>query len=208
MTTADDYVNQVIAHVPHETPERSQIAMELRSHIAERLERGQPLDDVLGQLGDPLMLAESYLAAVPLVSARFWPRAAAKIIDFLMVAAGAAALGCVLWVTARGPWGPLLAVFAFALGFPLYTALAEYRAGQTLGKRLMGIRVVRESGARIGLGQSLLRQLPYFGEFFFIDVVFALFTDKKQRAFELLTKTRAVVILLCVALAATPVGGV
>jgi uncharacterized RDD family membrane protein YckC len=62
----------------------------------------------------------------------------------------------------------------------------------------MDIRVVRESGARIGLGQSLLRQLPFFGQFFFIDVIFALFTDKKQRAFEMLTKTRAIAVLLSI----------
>jgi uncharacterized RDD family membrane protein YckC len=73
-----------------------------------------------------------------------------------------------------------------------YTVIAEYRHGRTLGKRLMGIHVVRESGARISLGQSLLRQLPFFGQFFFIDALFALFTERRQRAFELLTKTRAV----------------
>ena len=61
----------------------------------------------------------------------------------------------------------------------------------------MGIHVVRESGARISLGQALLRQLPFFGQFFFIDALFALFTERRQRAFELLTKTRAVASLLC-----------
>jgi uncharacterized RDD family membrane protein YckC len=58
----------------------------------------------------------------------------------------------------------------------------------------MGIRVVRESGARIGLGQSCLRQLPFFGQFFFIDALFALFNERRQRAFELLTKTRTVAL--------------
>ena len=67
--TGDLYVQSVIDHVPHGLPLRDQIAMELRGHIAERVERGQPLDDVLRQLGDPLTLAESYLAAVPLKSA-------------------------------------------------------------------------------------------------------------------------------------------
>ena len=61
---------------------------------------------------------------------------------------------------------------------------------------MMGIRVVRESGARIGLGQSFLRQLPFFGGFFFIDALFALFTERRQRAFELLTKTRAVALIV------------
>ena len=72
--------------------------------------------------------------------------------------------------------------------------LAEHYAGQTVGKRVMGIQVVRESGARISLGQSAIRQLPLLGQIFFIDVLFALFTDKHQRAFELITKTRAVAV--------------
>ena len=90
---------------------------------------------------------------------------------------------------------PMLAIFFGLIAFSVYTATAEYRAGGTLGKQLMGIRVVRESGARIGLGQAWLRQLPFFGQFFFIDALFALFTERRQRAFELLTKTRAVVLL-------------
>ena len=65
--------------------------------------------------------------------------------------------------------------------------------GQTPGKYLCGLRVVRESGARIGLGQAIVRQLPMFLEIFLVDVLFALFTEKHQRAFELLSKTRVVV---------------
>ena len=80
-------------------------------------------------------------------------------------------------------------------GFVGYTIYAEY-FGRTIGKKLMGIRVVRESGTRISLGQGLLRQLPFFAQFFFIDALFVLFTEKGQRAFELITKTRAVVAML------------
>ena len=56
----------------------------------------------------------------------------------------------------------------------------------------MGLRVVQESGAQIGLGQSVVRQLPVFFQVFWIDVLFALFTERSQRAFELLSKTRVV----------------
>ena len=37
-----------------------------------------------------------------------------------------------------------------------------------------------------------MRNLPWLLEFFWIDALFALFTDKRQRAFELLSKTRVV----------------
>ncbi len=92
---------------------------------------------------------------------------------------------------------PLLCLLSAIFGLIGYTIVAEYRRGGTIGKRLMRIQVVRESGARISLGQALLRQLPFLGQFFFIDAAFAFFTDRRQRAFEMLTKTRAIALLLC-----------
>lgn len=201
--TADAYVHSVIDHVPPGMGLRDQIAMEVRSHIAERLEHGQPLPDVLRQFGDPMALAESYLAAVPLRSARFLPRAAAKLIDGVIVAMVVAAWAALLWwvLPPEGRyWVPVLCVLGAVFGFLGYTVLSEHHSGQTLGKRLVGIHVVRESGARISLGQSFIRQLPVLGSgLIIIDVLFAVFTEKKQRAFELITKTRAVMVLLCVA---------
>lgn len=203
MTGGDLYVQSVIDRVPQGLPLGEQIAMELRGHIAERVEHGQALDEVLRQLGDPLTLAESYLAAVPLESARLMPRLAAKLIDALLVAAIAFAFAAALWAMLPREMAPFAAgvcILGGLLGFVLYTAITEYRYGRTLGKRLMGLQVVRESGARISLGQSLVRQLPFFGQFFFIDALFALFTERRQRAFELLTKTRAVASLVGFAL--------
>jgi len=197
--TADRYVQSVIDFVPPGLPLREQIAMDLRSHIAERLQEGRPLDEVLQQLGDPLTLAESYLAAVPLPTATVGRRLAAKIIDAVLVLGPVAAIACAGFYLLPDPWGyfaPTLAFGGGLIAFAVYTVTAEYHNGRTLGKRVMGIRVVRESGARIGLGQSFLRQLPFFGGFFVIDALFALFTERRQRAFELLTKTRAVALLV------------
>lgn len=205
----DLYVQSVIDHMPAGLALRDQVAMELRSHIAERLADGQTLDAVLRQLGDPLTLAESYLAAVPLESARVFPRLMAKLIDAAIVGAIVMAFVAGLWMLLP-PEGrfiiPLTCILGGVLSFVGYTVIAEYRSGRTLGKRFLGIRVVRESGARISLGQSALRQLPFFGQFFFIDALFALFTERRQRAFELLTKTRAVVSPLCVMVLAPVIG--
>ncbi len=191
MMSSDQYIHQVIDNLPNVDALRSHIAMELRSHIAERVERGQPVDEAIQQLGDPLTLAESYLAAVPLVSASFGDRAAAKVIDVLLFVVIGAPLTWLVW---RGTVGPLFAfvpgLLAFAFWF--YTVFAEYLYGQTLGKYLLGLRVVRESGARITLGQSVVRQLPMLFQVALIDIFFALFTEKSQRAAELLSKTRVV----------------
>jgi uncharacterized RDD family membrane protein YckC len=64
--------------------------------------------------------------------------------------------------------------------------------GHTLGKRIAGLQVVRESGAPISFGQAIVRLLPVMFQFYWIDVLFALFTERHQRAFELLSKTRVV----------------
>jgi uncharacterized RDD family membrane protein YckC len=195
--TTDAYIQSVVDCVPPRMVLRDQIAMEVRSHIAERLDHGQPLDEVLRQFGDPRALAESYLAAVPLHSVGFLRRATAKLIDVLVIVAFVGATAAFLWMV--GPteltWFlPMLCLMGCLLGLFAYTILAEHYAGQTVGKRLMGIHVVRESGARISLGQSAIRQLPLLGQIYFIDVLFALFTERNQRAFELITKTRAVAV--------------
>ena len=196
MTTADDYVNRVLDMMPTGMPSRAQIAAELRSHIAERLAHGHSLDDVLGKLGDPGKLAGSYLAAEPLVSAPFGERVAAKLIDFLCVFIVVIPVSWLLSRMVDPHWVPVLLIGLIVIGgsvsFGVYTMVAEHRGGATIGKRIRGLRVVAENGARISGGQAIVRQLPMFLQMFWIDVMFALFTERSQRAFELLSKTRVV----------------
>jgi uncharacterized RDD family membrane protein YckC len=201
MSAIDDYITSVLRNMPAAMPDRSAIATELRGHIAERVAHGQPVADVLRQLGDPVKLAESYLSAVPLRNAPLGHRALAKIIDG---AASFAVMGAVGWSLTRAFGLELRDGFGFpvlilvllvggSFAFAAYTIFAEQASGQTVGKRLLGIRVVRESGTRISLGQSIVRQLPMFLQVFWIDAMFALFTERSQRAFEMLSKTRTVV---------------
>jgi uncharacterized RDD family membrane protein YckC len=194
------YIDRVIAQIPLDAALRTQVEMELRSHIAERVEHGQSVEEALTHLGDPIVLAESYLAAIPLIAAPFWPRAAARLIDSLGVLALIAMpiiafVALTLW-REQGfliPIAIILTIFVVSILGALYPVIAEYRYGKTVGKHLMGLRVVRESGARISFGQSVVRQLPMLTQVWWIDMLFALFTDKHQRAFEILSKTRVVV---------------
>jgi len=195
MTTADEFVERVLACLPDSVPEREQIGLELSGHIAERVAEGAPLDDVLAQLGDPAVLAESYLSAVPLVSAPFLRRCQAKALDVVIVAAAVALLAALAAQVVSPRYEAdvvIAAIFTAILAFPAGTVFAEFRYGQTPGKRTFGLRVVRESGAPIGLGQAVVRQLPFVLSILFIDALFALFTEKKQRAFEILSKSRVV----------------
>lgn len=195
------YIDRVIAQLPFEPALRTQVEMELRSHIAERVERGQSVEEALTHLGDPIVLAESYLAAIPLIAGSFWARAAARIIDFCGVAALAVPIVLAVFIALRRgdldgfivPVIVLAVILTLTVLAVLYPVIAEYRYGKTVGKHLMGLRVVRESGARISFGQSVVRQLPMLTQVWWIDMLFALFTDKHQRAFEILSKTRVVV---------------
>ena len=45
MSAEESYINQVMARLPRVAALKSQVAMELRSHIAERVEHGQTVDD-------------------------------------------------------------------------------------------------------------------------------------------------------------------
>ncbi len=191
--TMDDYIREVVGRMPAGMPRRKQIEMELRSHINERLEHGQSLDNVLRQLGTPETLADSYLAEVPLEAGDFWDRGGAKVIDFVTVVVAVAPIAALVgWAT---EWFVALPVMGFgvALLFPFYNVICEWKTGQTLGKRYLRLRVVRETGARISVGEAIVRQLPQLLQVFWLDIAFALFTEKKQRAFEMLSKTRVVV---------------
>ena len=204
MTVLEQYISEVMSQIPVGA-HRDQIAMDLRAHLAERLENSPSVEDAIRQFGDPETLAESYLSSFALTSASFMSRAAAKLVDI----PGIVIAGCVVVFAAWKLFGPAdtplfeaiaqgrevliwicMATLIFII--PGYFILAEYLTGQTLGKRLLGLHVVRESGTRISLGQSIVRQIPLIGEFFVIDVLFAPFTEKKQRAFELISKTRVV----------------
>jgi uncharacterized RDD family membrane protein YckC len=155
-----------------------------------------PLDEVLRQLGDPIALAESYLSADPLVAAPLEDRVVAKLIDALVMAAIVVPLAVLLSLVLPSETLFVAVVLLVALCgtflLGVYTVIAEYNTGQTLGKRARGLHVVRESGRRMGLGQTVVRQLPILLSIYWIDAMFALFTEKRQRAFEVLSRTRVV----------------
>lgn len=197
MNPEETYVRNVLRHVLP-GPVRQQIEAELRGHIADRIERGGSVAEALRSLGDPRALAESYLSAVPLRNPPLGRRALAKIVDLVIVMLLPCAVFIGWWTTAadepsESVWIAWAAAYLLALGISCwYPILLEALTGRTLGKRLFGLQVVTEKGGRIGIGRSIVRQLPVLFQVTLIDALFALFTDRRQRAFELLSKTRVV----------------
>lgn len=91
--------------------------------------------------------------------------------------------------------------FASALAFVVWflidwgymIVLESLWSGQTIGKRAMGLRVIQESGVRVGFYQSLLRNLARPVDrlplFYLVGGVAALFSESQQRLGDMLAGT-------------------
>jgi uncharacterized RDD family membrane protein YckC len=70
------------------------------------------------------------------------------------------------------------------------------RTGQTPGKKLMGIKVIRTDGKHLSYTKSLLRWFGYFLSFsvFFLGFVWIIFDRKKQGWHDKLVDSKVVII--------------
>ena len=210
MNAINEYARQVMDLIPPAHPERDRIELDLRAHLEEAVAEldGSPRA-AFERMGDPRQVALGYLAEIPLRFAGVGRRLIAFLLDML---AGFAVLGtvaamCLLLfgvfaiteeATSSGPPETSLAfLVVVAIGFGLslaimsicYFPVLEWRFGQTLGKYLTGIYVVGEDGLRPSLPATIVRRIPFFLEFFWIDALVAFFTERKQRAFDLVART-------------------
>jgi uncharacterized RDD family membrane protein YckC len=205
MNATEKYVHDVLRNVPAPARERQRIESDLRAHLAEAAAAGQPAEAVLARMGKPEEVAAEFMATVPLAYAGFGPRALAFVVDMaaiIAVAGALAGLGVLFGnLVPRNPAGfdyvvgaVLIALAAAnAIGAVgvlfIYFPLLEGRFGQTLGKRLLGLRVLRENGLPIGYKEALLRRLSFYFDIFPFDAAFVFFTEKRQRAFDIVART-------------------
>lgn len=203
MTTAvDRYVEDVMHRMAPGIPDRDRIEADLRAHLAERVEAGEDAASAVTRMGDPDEVARSFLAGIdpPLASP------AARLGAFLFdLGLGFVAIGAVFALAmaalaphrhglAAGPPVPLevtlglLAMLVFVLTF-LYFPVLEALFGQTAGKRIFGVHVARETGERAGFGATVLRRIPLLFDFWPLDALFLPFTERRQRAFDMVAKT-------------------
>lgn len=83
------------------------------------------------------------------------------------------------------------ALWVFVVWF-IYFPIAESIRGQTLGKLLVGLRVVSKNGRPISFGQAFKRHLVDMIDFFFFGIVAVIIiknTPDHQRLGDLLAKT-------------------
>jgi len=90
-------------------------------------------------------------------------------------------------------FGIVALLVAFAALFFYNAGLEYYWDGQTVGKRLMGIQVLDESGNPASFGQAIVRNIPAIFNLGIFSLIAALISmetsDKKQRIFDAFANT-------------------
>ena len=173
---------------------------------------------------DPKEIAAGYMESYvnALRRAGFWPRFFAYIIDCIIAAFILGILAAMIIVPFivlvphefnftlpppgedyqfyANPNGPVAFLLTFLLGTTafvwciVYFMLIEGQFGATPGKWVLGLRVLKENGTRIGFVESIIRNLPKVignGTFLVIDALLMLlvFGKDKQRGFDKIART-------------------
>jgi uncharacterized RDD family membrane protein YckC len=122
---------------------------------------------------------------VGLAGVTFWPRAGARLIDYVLhycvtYVAGflfsifviAASGGHMpLWVLARFRHPGLFGFIPGVAGFLVYNVVCVSMHGSTLGKRLLSMVVVQENGTRCRMVPAIIRELGYFIDSLFFGLI-------------------------------------
>ncbi|MEU0518562.1 RDD family protein [Streptosporangium sp. NPDC006007] len=133
-----------------------------------------------------------------------WRRLFAGILDIVIVGIISSPF---TYSTVTTAWNPDKNVFvqipvqhtllASLIGFLYYWLLTAFWNGQTLGKKLFGLRVVDVSGRKVGVGQAAIRELVAWVLYAtcclgWINLAFILFTRNKQAIHDMVAKTLVV----------------
>lgn len=219
--TVNEYISAVDGHLPPWLPERRSMVADLSSHLADRLETAGSESALVAELDPPAEYAAALVADHRYEPAPHGRRIGAFLIDaalgipvvIIVFLAVNLVLGLFvsgwpagmprLWWEGVSPLiassvlimlaaiAGILAVSALVMSV-VYFPVAEAVWGTTVGKNLMGLNVVAENGTRVGWLKAIVRRIPFYFEFFLLDAVFALFTERRQRAFDLVSRTRVV----------------
>jgi len=132
-------------------------------------------------------------------------RLGAVLLDGLVVAVPAMLIAMLVPVMSNGAGQPsaagMVLVMLFGLGaiaFVTMQLVLLYRHGQTIGKKLIGIRIVRSDGKRAGLGRifllrsfvpGLIGAIPLLGPIFsLVDILF-IFGEERRCVHDLIADT-------------------
>lgn len=185
------YVEDVLGHLPPAAPGLHRVRADLTAHLREAAEASGSPEEAVREMGTAEETAAGYAEGLELEPASLGDRTGAFLVDTGLGAALSALVFAVNLDLSSNPGlvlGIVLATVFAALSL-LYFPGLEARYGQTLGKRLFGLCVAREDGRRAELWRTVVRRLPLFFEIFWLDALFAPFTEKRQRAFDIVAAT-------------------
>jgi uncharacterized RDD family membrane protein YckC len=221
MRTIEEYAGAVEHHLPRWMGERRAMMSDLRGHLADRVAAGEEEAEVVASMEPPEEYAVALVGDVPLHPAPLGRRVGAFLLDLALgvplvmalffgsvwlagvtIPEWPAGMGA-MWLSgmrdmvALNSWVILMLI----VGLPAATApvlsivyfpWAEAVWGTTVGKHLLGLCVVAENGTRVTWQKAIIRRIPFYFEFFLVDAVFAPFTQRRQRAFDLVARTLVV----------------
>lgn len=146
---------------------------------------------------DPALQIESVPAPPPVRLAGFFRRFFALLIDYLLLGI----LSDLISISYRTGAGGSFHAMRINVFFGISTLLALIyftiligESGQTLGKRLLGVRVIRTDGTSVSFGRALGRALGYYVSslFFSLGFLWAAFDRRNQTWHDKLVDTLVV----------------
>jgi len=205
MNEVEKYLATVTKNIHASAGDRQRIETDLRAHFEAAERAGETAEAVIARMGNPLEVAAEFMSQLELPYASFWHRLVAFTVDLgvVMLTSGVFSL-LFVWASNRVPqhplgWDYILGAMLIALCagciiatigiIVLYFPILEGRFGQTLGKKLFGLRVLREDGLPINYKEAFLRRISYYFEVLPVDALFIPFTARRQRAFDIVART-------------------
>jgi len=118
--------------------------------------------------------------AVSGAKAGFWIRFVAILIDSILVGIVNSALAAILGLNTNGRSG--LQVLLGLIYYVYFWSSASPWPGQTIGSKLLNLRVVRTDGSDLAISQALIRYVGFFisGLVLGIGFIWAAFDPNKQ----------------------------
>ena len=206
MNARENYIQAVLHNVSASKAECEKIETDLRAHLEEAVRAGEPLKDVLDRMGSPEEVAAAFMEESQMQYAGFWIRMGAFVLDMIVVIAMMGILSILVILGSNFvPQHPetvfstligalailmiLAGVFSMMGILFLYFPILEGRFGQTLGKKVFGLRVLKENGLPIGYREAFIRRISFYFDIFPVDALFVPFTEKCQRGFDIIAHT-------------------
>jgi uncharacterized RDD family membrane protein YckC len=125
-------------------------------------------------------MAAAAPAAVTGAKAGFWIRLVAIFIDGIIVGVVNTAIGAILALNTNGRSG--LQILLGLAYYVYFWSSASPWPGQTIGSKLLNLRVVRTDGSNLDIGQALIRYVGFVisGICLGIGFIWAAFDPNKQ----------------------------